>query len=108
MLREVVHLHRGDEEASRKRFMYEQQEALMQLLKESINTLSWKRSPDLFRAELNLQAEQHLNHFLLQEQACYNYHLRNVESQLQAEVANTRFHLQQEYLARTTAVEEEL
>ena len=28
------------------------------------------------RAELNLQAEQHLNHFLLQEQACYNYHLR--------------------------------
>ena len=27
MLREVVHLHRGDEEASRKRYMYEQQEA---------------------------------------------------------------------------------
>ena len=27
MLREVVHLHRGDEEASRERFMYEQQEA---------------------------------------------------------------------------------
>ena len=29
-----------------------------------------------------------------------------MESQLQAEVANTRFHLQQEYLARTTEVEE--
>ena len=58
------------------------------------------------RAELNMQAEQHLNHFLLQEQACFNFHLRNVESHLQAEVANTRFHLQQEYLTRTTEVEE--
>ena len=28
MLREVVHLHRGDEEASRERFVYEQQEGL--------------------------------------------------------------------------------
>ena len=53
-----------------------------------------------------MQAAQRLNHFLLQEQACFNFHLRNVESHLQAEVANTRFHLQQLYLARTTEVEE--
>ena len=58
------------------------------------------------RAELTLQAEQHLNHFLQQEQACFTSYLRNVESHLQAEVANTRFHLQQEYLARTFEVEE--
>ena len=29
-----------------------------------------------------LQAEQHLDHFLLQEQACFTSHLRNVESHL--------------------------
>ena len=46
------------------------------------------------------RAEQHLNHFL------FNFHLKNVESHLQAEVANTRFRLQQEYLARTSEVEE--
>ena len=58
------------------------------------------------RAELSTQAEQHLSHFLLQEQACFNFHLSNVGSHVQAEVANTRVRLQQEYLARTTEVEE--
>ena len=39
-----------------------------------------------------------------QKQAYFTSHLRNVGSHLQAEVANTRFRLQQEYLARTTEV----
>ena len=48
MLREVVHLHRGDEEASRERLCMSSKRPLMQLLKGSINTLSWKRLRDLF------------------------------------------------------------
>ena len=106
MLREVVHLHRGDEEASRERYMYEQQEAFDAAAQREHQHTELEEIAGSLRAELNLQAEQHLNHFLLQEQACYNFHLRNVESHLQAEVANTRFHLQQEYLVRTTEVEE--
>ena len=106
MLREVVHLHRGDEEASPERFMYEQQEAFDAAAQREHQHTELEEIAGSLRAELNLQAEQHLNHFLLQEQACYNFHLRNVESHLQVEVANTRFHLQQEYLARTTEVEE--
>ena len=106
MLREVVHLHRGDEEASRERFMYEQQEAYDAAAQREHQHTELEEIAGSLRAELNMQAEQHLNHFLLQEQACFNFHLRNVESHLQAEVANTRFHLQQEYIARTTEVEE--
>ena len=48
MLREVVHLHRGDEEASRERFVMSSKRLVMRLLKESINTQSWKRLRDLF------------------------------------------------------------
>ena len=106
MLREVVHLHRGDEEASRERFMYEQQEAFDAAAQRDHQHTELEEIAGALRAELNIQAEQHLNHFLQQEQACFNFHLRNVESHLQAEVANTRFHLQQEYLVRTTEVEE--
>ena len=106
MLREVVHLHRGDEEASRERFMYEQQEAFDAAAQRDHQHTELEEIAGALRAELNIQAEQHLNHFLQQEQACFNFHLRNVESQLQAEVANTRFHLQQEYITRTTEVEE--
>ena len=106
MLREVVHLHRGDEEASRERFVYEQQEAFDAAAQREHQHTELEQIAGSLRAELNMQAEQHLNHFLLQEQACYNFHLRNVESHLQAEVANTQFHLQQGYLARTTEVEE--
>ena len=106
MLREVVHLHRGDEEASRERFMYEQQEAFDAAAQRDHQHTELEEIAGALRAELNIQAEQHLNHFLQQEQACFNFHLRNVESHLQAEVANTRFHLQQEYITRTTEVEE--
>ena len=85
--------------------MYEQQEAYDAAAQREHQRTELEEIAGSLRAELNLQAEQHLNHFLLQEQACYNFHLTNVESHLQAEVANTRFHLQQEYLARTTEVE---
>ena len=100
MLAEVVHLHLGDKEASRERFVYEQQEAHHSAAQRDHQQTELEE-----RAELTLQAEQHLNHFLQQEQACFTPHLRNVESHLQAEVANTRFRLQQEYLARTSEVE---
>ena len=105
-LREVVHLHRGDEEASLERFVYEQQEAYNAAAQREHQHTELEEIAGSLRAELTLQAEQHLNHFLLQEQACFTSHLRNVESHLQAEVANTRFHLQQEYLVRTSEVEE--
>ena len=106
MLIEVVHLHRGDEEASRERYMYEQQEAYDAAAQREHQHTELEEIAGSLRAQLNLQAEQHLNHFLLQEQACFNFHLKNVESHLQAEIANTRFHLQQEYIARTFEVEE--
>ena len=76
MLREVVHLHRGDEEASRERYMCEQQEAFDAAAQREHQHTELEEIAGSLRAELNLQAEQHLNHFLLQEQACYNYHLR--------------------------------
>ena len=77
----------------------------MLLLNENIKGLSWRRLWDPFEQELTLQAEHHLNHFVQQEQVCFASHLRHVESHLQAEVANTRFRLQQKYIARTTEVE---
>ena len=80
MLREVVHLHRGDEEASQERYMCEQQEAFDAAAQREHQHTELEEIAGSLRAELNLQAEQHLNHFLLQEQACYNFHLRNVES----------------------------
>ena len=46
MLAEVVHLHLGDEEASRERFVYEQQEAYDAATQRG---LSWKRLQDLLR-----------------------------------------------------------
>ena len=52
-----------------------------------------------------MQAEKHLYHYVLEEQAYFTSHLRNVELHLQAEVANTRLHLQREYWARTTETE---
>ena len=105
MLAEVVHLHLGDEEASRERFVYEQQEGYNAATQREHHHTELEEIAGSLRAELTLQAEQHLNHFLQQEQACFASHLRNVESHLQAEVANTRFRLQQEYLARTSEVE---
>ena len=96
----------GDEEASRELFVYEQQEVYNAAAQREHQHTELEEIARSLRAELNLQAEQHLNHFLIQEQACFNFHLKNVESHLQAEVANTRFHLQQEYLARTFEVEE--
>ena len=57
------------------------------------------------RTQLTMQAEQHLNHYVQEEQAYFTSHLRNVESHLQAEVANTKLHLQQEYWVRTTEIE---
>ena len=95
----------GDEEASRERFVYEQQEAFDAATQREHQRTELEEIAGSLRAELTLQAEQHLNHFLLQEQACFTSRLRNVESHLQAEVANTRFHLQQEYIARTSEVE---
>ena len=86
--------------------MYEQQEAFDAAAQRDHQHTELEEIAGALRAELNIQAEQHLNHFLQQEQACFNYHLRNVESHLQAEVANTRFHLQQKYITRTTEVEE--
>ena len=106
MLREVVHLHRGDEEASRERFVYEQQRHIIAAAQREHKHTELEEIAGSLRAEITIQAEQHLNHFLQQEQACFTSHLRNVESHLQAEVANTRFHLQQEYLVRTSEVEE--
>ena len=106
MLREVVHLHRGDEETSRERFVYEQQEAYNAAAQREHQHTELEEIAGSLRAEITIQAEQHLNHFLQQEQACFTSHLKNVESHLQAEVANTRFHLQQEYLVRTSEVEE--
>ena len=94
MLAEVVHLHLGDEEASRERFVYEQQEAFDAAAQREHQRTELEEIAGSLRAELTTQAEQHLNHFLQQEQACFTSHLRNVvESHLQAEVANTKFHL---------------
>ena len=48
MLREVVHLHRGDEEPLEKNSSMSSKRLTTQLLKESINTQSWTRMQDLF------------------------------------------------------------
>ena len=93
MLAEVVHLHLGDEEASRERFVYEQQEAYDAAAQREHQRTELEEIAGSLRAELTMQAEQHLNHSLQQEQACFTSHLRNVESHLQAKVANTKFHL---------------
>ena len=98
MLAEVAHLHLGDEEASKERFGYEQQESFDAATQRKHQRTELEEIAGPLRAELTLQAEQHLNHFLQQEQACFTSHLRTVESHLQAEVANTRFRLQQEYV----------
>ena len=105
MLAEVVHLHLGDEEASRERFVYEQQKAFNAAHQQEQQRIELEKIAGPLRNELTMQAEQHLNHYVRQELAYFTSHLRNVESHLQAEVDNTRFHLQQEYLARTTEVE---
>ena len=105
MLAEVVHLHLGDEEASRARFVYEQQGAFSAAQQQEQKKMELEEIAGSLRNELTMQAEQHLNHYVQQEQAYFTAHLRSVESHLQAEVANTRLHLQQEYLARTTEVE---
>ena len=88
MLAEVVHLHLGDEEASRERFVYEQQEAFNAATQRELQMVELEEIAGHLREELTLQAEQHLNHFVQQEQAYFTSHLRNVESHLQAEVAN--------------------
>ena len=105
MLAEVVHLHLGDEEASGERFVYEQQETFNAANQRELQRVELEDIAGSLREELTLQAEQHLSHCVQQEQAYFTSHLRSVESHLQAEVANTRFHLRQEYLARTTEVE---
>ena len=54
MLREVVHLHRGDEEASRERFMCEQQEAFDAAAQTRASTHRAGRDRGIsLRAELN-------------------------------------------------------
>ena len=77
--------------------------------KEITKRQTWKRLRDLFvqksHCKQNNTSTTSYNN-CQQEQACFTSHLRNVESHLQADVANTRFPLQQEYLARTSAVEE--
>ena len=105
MLAEVVHLHLGDEEASRERFVYEQQEAFNAAHQRKQQRAELEETAESLQCELAMQAEQHLNHYVQQDNAYFTSHLRNVESHLQAEVANTRFRLQQGYLARTTEVE---
>ena len=84
MLREVVHLHRRDEEASRERFVYEQQEAYNAAAQREHQHTELEEIAGSLRAEITIQSEQHLNHYLQQEQACFTSHLRNVESHLQA------------------------
>ena len=105
MLAEVVRLHLEDEDASRERFVYEQQEAFNANHQQEQQRIELEEIAGSLRNELTMQAEQHLNHYVQQEQVYFASHLRNVESHLQAEVANTRFRLQQEYLARTTEAE---
>ena len=90
MLAEVVHLHLGDEEASREGFVYEQQEAYNAATQREHQRTELEEIAGSLRAELTLQAEQHLNHFLQQEQACFTSHLRSVESHLQAEKWQTQ------------------
>ena len=85
--------------------MYEQQEASNAATQREHQRTELEEIAGSLRAELTLQAEQYLNHFAQQEQACFTSHLRNVESHLQAEAANTRFRLQQDYIARTFEVE---
>ena len=105
MLAEVVHLHLGDEEASLERFAYEQQEVFNAAFQREQQRIELEEIAGSLREELTLQTEQHLNHFVQQEQVCFTSHLKNVESHLQAEVANTRFRLLQKYLAKTSEVE---
>ena len=105
MLAEVVHLHLGDEEASRKRFVYEQQEAFNAANQRELQRVELEEIAGSLREELTMQAEQHFNHYVQQKQAYFTAHLINVEFHLQTKIANTRFHLQQEYLARTAEVE---
>ena len=96
LLAEVVHLHLGDEEPFRERFVYEQQEASSAARQQKQQRLELEKIAGSLRNELIMQAEQHLNHYVQQEQAYFTAHLRNVESHLQAKVANTKFHLQKE------------
>ena len=76
------------------------------LLRESINTQSWKSLRDLFAQNSPCRQNNTSTTSYNKNKPVSPSHLRNVEFHLQAEVANTRFHLQQEYLARTSEVEE--
>ena len=91
LLAEVVHLHLGDEEASRERFVYEQKEASNACRQQEQQRLELEQIAGCLRNELTMQAEQHLNHYVQQEQAYFTSRLRSVEPHLQAEAANTRF-----------------
>ena len=90
ILAEVAHLHLGDEEASRERFVYEQQEEFSAAHQQEQQRIELEQIAGSFRNELTMQAEQHLNHYVQQELAYFTAHLRNVKSHLQEEVAKTR------------------
>ena len=97
MLAEVVHLHLGDEEASRERYMYEQQETIHAAHLQENERRELEQIAGSLRSEMTVQAEQYLNHYVHEEQTYLTFHLRNVESHLQTEMANTILRLQQEY-----------
>ena len=106
MLAEVIHLRRGDEEASRERFFYEQQQAEQAAQQQQIHRQELEQAAQILRSELTLEAEQYLNHYATEERTYFTSHLRNVESQLHAQVSQFRVQMQQEYLINTAEIEQ--
>ena len=106
MLAEVIHLRRGDEEESRERFFYEQQQAEQAAQQQQFHRQELEQAAQILRSELTLEAEQYLNQYATEERAYFTSHLRNVESQLHAQVSQSRVQIQQEYLINTAEIEQ--
>ena len=91
MLAEVIHLRRGDEEASRERFFYEQQQA-QEAAQEQQQThrQELEHASQIVRSELTLEEEQQLNQYVTEGRTYFTSLLRNVESK----VSHARIQLQ--------------
>ena len=75
----------------------------MQLTTKSIKRRELEQIADSLRSELTMQAEQHLNHYVQEEQVYFTFHLRHAKLHLQP--SNTKLHLQYEYWMKTSEIE---
>ena len=106
MLGDIIRLRQGDEEASRERYYFEQQESNAARQRSEMLQQEFEAASQALRAELTLQAEQYMNHYAQEEQTFFHSTIRAMETHAEAVMAQERAQLLHNYLVQTTEVEQ--